>query len=53
MTKKNRMRSSLVLMAAAVVAAGIYIRYQRMDIEIARFDYMMKVMKEEQMQNEK
>lgn len=32
----------------AVAAALLYIRYQRLDIEIARFDCMMKVMKEEQ-----
>lgn len=41
----------------AIIVAGvvtwIYIRYQQMDIEIARFDYMMKVMKEEQKQSEK
>lgn len=53
MMKRNGKRSNLVLMAVAAAAAVIYIRYQRMDIEIARFDYMMKVMKEEQKQSEK
>lgn len=42
---------SVVIIVMAVAAAWMYIRYQRTDIEIARFDYMMKVMKEEQRQN--
>lgn len=35
----------------AVIAGYLtwrYIRYQSIEIEIARFDYMMRVMKEEQ-----
>lgn len=38
------------LLAAVIVGylAWRYIRYQSIEIEIARFDYMMRVMKEEQ-----
>ena len=38
------------LLAVAIVGylAWRYIRYQSIEIEIARFDYMMRVMKEEQ-----
>lgn len=44
------MKKNVVIIVMAGLAAWI-IRYQRIDIEIARFDYMMKVMKEEQRQN--
>lgn len=40
-----------VLTWAAVIAGCImwrYIRYQKVELEIARFDYMMRVMKEKQ-----
>ena len=47
--KKNH----LIVMVIAATVTFIYIRRQRMDIEIARFDYMMKVMKEEQKQDDK
>lgn len=48
------MKKSNIFLIMIVGAAVLgYIRYQRMDIEIARFDYMMRVMKEEQQQNEK
>lgn len=42
---------NVVIFVMAGLAAWMYIRYQRIDIEIARFDYMMKVMKEEQRKN--
>lgn len=48
MKKKN-----FVLIVIVGFVTFIYIRHQQIDIEIARFDYMMKVMKEEQKQNEK
>lgn len=34
------------LLLAVGIAAAAYIRRQRTDFEIARFDYMMRVMKE-------
>lgn len=46
-------KNNLALITIAAIVTFIYIRHQRMDIEIARFDYMMKVMKEEQKQGEK
>lgn len=48
--KKMRLKN-IVLIVMAGLAAWMYIRYQRIDIEIARFDCMMKVMKEEQRKN--
>lgn len=38
------------ILVAVIVGymAWRYIRYQSIEIEIARFDYMMRVMKEEQ-----
>lgn len=41
-------KSSLFAYVLIVFGAFLYIRHQQIDIEIARFDYMMKVMKEEQ-----
>lgn len=41
-------RSDYVTFILAAAAALLYIRHQRLDIEIARFDYMMRVMKEEE-----
>ena len=35
----------------ATVAVCSYIKYQKTEVEIARFDYRMRVMKEERMQN--
>lgn len=46
--KKNVERKALLVIVIAGYAAWRYIRYQRVEIEIARFDYMMRVMKEEQ-----
>lgn len=42
--------SKKVLLAAVIAGymAWRYIRYQSVEIEIARFDYMMRVMKEKQ-----
>lgn len=42
---------NVIFIVMAGVAAGAYIRYLRIDIEIARFDCMMKIMKEEQRKN--
>lgn len=41
-------KKSFLIYAMVVFGAFLYIRHQQIDIEIARFDYMMKVMKEEQ-----
>ncbi|MDO4313016.1 MAG: hypothetical protein Q4C52_08010 [Eubacteriales bacterium] len=46
---KNTKRIILITVG---ILTFIYIRHQQMDIEIARFDYMMKVMKEEQRRSE-
>lgn len=44
---KEKRRRILVAVIAGYLAWR-YIRYQSIEIEIARFDYMMRVMKEEQ-----
>lgn len=41
-------KKSILVYVLVVFGAFLYIRHQQIDIEIARFDYMMKVMKEEQ-----
>ncbi len=41
-------KSSLLVVIVAGVAVWRYIHYQKVEIEIARFDFMMRVMKEEQ-----
>ena len=38
----------LIIAVVAGVAVWRYIHYQKVEIEIARFDFMMRVMKEEQ-----
>ncbi len=45
---KNQNRKVLLAAVIAGYMAWRYIRYQRVEIEIARFDYMMRVMKEKQ-----
>ncbi len=41
-------KSSLLVVIVAGVAVWRYIHYQKVEIEIVRFDFMMRVMKEEQ-----
>lgn len=45
---KNEKRMVLFVVVITGYLAWRYIRYQNVEIEIARFDYMMRVMKEEQ-----
>ena len=40
----------LPIMVATVVVCS-YIKYQKTEVEIARFDYRMRVMKEEKLQD--
>ena len=41
-------KSGMLLVAIGGFMVWRYIRYQKVEIEIARFDYMMRIMKEKQ-----